>query len=80
MSHNFGSGPTARCPRRRTATFSAGPFISLSIRMRGRMSDGPSYAAPVNIGDVMGGHNVSEVVESRHPGFTKGDVAAGYDD
>ena len=54
-------------------------YLSLDPYMRGRMSDGPSYAAPVNIGDVMCGHTVSEVVESRHPGFRAGDIVAGYD-
>jgi NADPH-dependent curcumin reductase len=54
-------------------------YLSLDPYMRGRMSDGPSYATPVDIGGVMGGHTVSEVVESRHPGFTKGDFVAGYD-
>ena len=54
-------------------------YLSLDPYMRGRMSDGPSYAAPVKIGDVMCGHTVSEVVESRNPGFQPGDVVAGYD-
>ena len=30
--------------------------------MRGRMSDAPSYAAPVEIGEVMVGGTVSQVV------------------
>jgi NADPH-dependent curcumin reductase CurA len=47
--------------------------------MRGRMSDAPSYAAPVNLGDVMCGHTVSRVVESRDPRFRPGDIVAGYD-
>jgi len=54
-------------------------FLSLDPYMRGRMSDAPSYAAPVNLGDVMCGHTVSEVVESRHPSFRVGDRVAGYD-
>jgi len=54
-------------------------YLSLDPYMRGRMSDGPSYATPVQIGEVMGGHTVSEVVESRNPGFTKGDFVTGYD-
>jgi NADPH-dependent curcumin reductase CurA len=43
------------------------------------MSDGPSYATSVKIGDVMVGHTVSEVVESRNPDFRKGDLVVGYD-
>jgi NADPH-dependent curcumin reductase CurA len=54
-------------------------YLSLDPYMRGRMSDAPSYAAPVNLGDVMCGHTVSEVVESRHPAFRSGDLVAGYD-
>jgi NADPH-dependent curcumin reductase len=54
-------------------------FLSLDPYMRGRMSDEPSYAAPVDVGAVMCGHTVSQVVESRHPDFAKGDIVAGYD-
>lgn len=54
-------------------------YLSLDPYMRGRMSDAASYATPVSIGGVMGGHTVSQVVESRHPGFTTGDFVAGYD-
>ena len=54
-------------------------YLSLDPYMRGRMSDAPSYAAPVNVGDVMCGHTVSEVVESLNPAFRTGDIVAGYD-
>jgi NADPH-dependent curcumin reductase CurA len=54
-------------------------YLSLDPYMRGRMSDAPSYAASVNLHDVMCGHTVSEVVESRSPDFRAGDVVAGYD-
>ena len=54
-------------------------YLSLDPYMRGRMSDAPSYAAPVNLGDVMCGHTVSEVVESRDQAFRPGDIVAGYD-
>src|SRR5215470_8714238 len=54
-------------------------YLSLDPYMRGRMSDAPSYAAPVNVGDVMCGHTVSQIVESRHPAFRSGDLVAGYD-
>src|SRR3979411_806851 len=49
-------------------------WLSLDPYMRGRMSDGPSYAAPVPIGGVMEGGTVSEVIASNHPAFAKGDV------
>jgi len=54
-------------------------FLSLDPYMRGRMSDAPSYAAPVAVGGTMVGHTVSEVVESRNPRFSPGDIVAGYD-
>lgn len=48
-------------------------WLSLDPYMRGRMSDAKSYAAHVEIGAVMVGQTVGEVVESRHAGFHKGD-------
>ena len=36
------------------------------------MSDAPSYAKPVGIGEVMEGGTVSDVVTSNVPGFAKG--------
>ncbi len=52
-------------------------FLSLDPYMRGRMSDSKSYAASVQIGDVMTGGTVGEVVESHHPRFTAGDRVVG---
>ncbi|WOH84788.1 NADP-dependent oxidoreductase [Bradyrhizobium sp. BEA-2-5] len=49
-------------------------WLSLDPYMRGRMSEGPSYAAPVPIGGVMEGGTVSEVIASNNPGFAKGDI------
>jgi NADPH-dependent curcumin reductase CurA len=54
-------------------------YLSLDPYMRGRMSDAPSYAPPVKVGDVMCGHTVSEVVVSRHQDFRNGDIVTGYD-
>jgi len=54
-------------------------YLSLDPYMRGRMSDAASYANPVNLGDVMVGHTVSQVVDSRHPNFRAGDIVTGYD-
>ena len=53
-------------------------YLSLDPYMRGRMSDGPSYAAPVAIGDVMVGGTVSRVEVSRHSDFKVGDLVLGY--
>lgn len=52
-------------------------FLSLDPYMRGRMSDAPSYAAPVEIGEVMTGGAVSRVERSMHPKFQEGDLVVG---
>jgi NADPH-dependent curcumin reductase CurA len=52
-------------------------WLSLDPYMRGRMSDAPSYAKPVVIGDAMEGGTVSEVVASNVPQFAKGDIVVG---
>jgi NADPH-dependent curcumin reductase CurA len=53
-------------------------YLSLDPYMRGRMSDAPSYAAPVLLGDAMVGGTVSCVQTSRHPDFKQGDMVLGY--
>ena len=52
-------------------------WLSLDPYMRGRMSDAPSYVPPVQIDAVMAGGTVSEVIESKLPGFAPGDVVVG---
>ena len=54
-------------------------YLSLDPYMRGRMNEGRSYARPVELGQVMVGGTVSQVVESQNPGFAPGDVVLGYD-
>src|SRR5947208_3915919 len=49
-------------------------WLSLDPYMRGRMSDGPSYAQPVPINGVMEGGTVSEVIASNNSAFAKGDI------
>jgi NADPH-dependent curcumin reductase CurA len=49
-------------------------WLSLDPYMRGRMSDAASYAAPVQIGEVMEGGTVSEVIVSNNAAFKKGDI------
>lgn len=53
-------------------------YLSLDPYMRGRMSDAPSYAPPVRIGELMVGGTVSRVEASEHPGFARGDLVLGY--
>lgn len=48
-------------------------YLSLDPYMRGRMSDAPSYAAPVAVGAVMEGGTVAQVVASHLAGFKPGD-------
>ncbi|MDX2482690.1 MAG: NADP-dependent oxidoreductase [Pseudodonghicola sp.] len=48
-------------------------YLSLDPYMRGRMSDAPSYAAPVEIGAVMVGGTAARVVTSQVEGFEDGD-------
>jgi NADPH-dependent curcumin reductase CurA len=53
-------------------------YLSLDPYMRGRMSSAPSYAAPVEVGDVMVGGTVCVVEESRDPEWKAGDMALSY--
>jgi NADPH-dependent curcumin reductase CurA len=53
-------------------------FLSLDPYMRGRMSDAPSYAAPVEVGGVMVGGTVARVVDSKHAEFAVGDLVQSY--
>jgi NADPH-dependent curcumin reductase CurA len=53
-------------------------WLSLDPYMRGRMSDAPSYAAPVAIGQVMEGGTVSEVAASNNQEYKAGDVVLGH--
>lgn len=52
-------------------------YLSLDPYMRQRMNDAPSYSPPVNIGEVMVGATVSQVVKSQHPDFAEGDWVLG---
>ena len=53
-------------------------WLSLDPYMRGRMSAAKSYAKPVEVGEVMVGGTVSEVVESKHKDFKKGDIVSSF--
>ena len=52
-------------------------WLSIDPYMRGRLWDRPSYAPPVQIGEVMTGETAGEVIASRHPGFAAGDWVVG---
>jgi hypothetical protein len=53
-------------------------YLSVDPYMRGRMTGIRTYADPVNIGDVMVGAAVGEVIESRDPSLQPGDFVVGY--
>lgn len=53
-------------------------WLSLDPYMRGRMSEGPSYAEPVPINGVMEGGTVAEVIVSNNPKFSKGDMVLSH--
>jgi NADPH-dependent curcumin reductase CurA len=83
LAHRPGAVATPDCLRLETApvpTIREGElllrtlWLSLDPYMRGRMSDAPSYAAPVGVGEVMTGGVVAQVAESRHAGFAAGDL------
>ena len=52
-------------------------YLSLDPYMRMRMDAGKSYAPPVEVGEVMVGGGVGEVLESRDPRLSKGDIVTG---
>ncbi len=52
-------------------------FLSIDPYMRGRLSDRKSYATPVQLGEVMTGETIGEVIASADPGFAVGDIALG---
>lgn len=53
-------------------------YLSLDPYMRGRMNAGASYAAPVEVGAVMTGGTVAQVVDSRHDDYAPGDVVLAH--
>ena len=48
-------------------------WLSLDPYMRGRMSDAKSYVKGVELGEVMVGQTVGEIVESKHPTLKAGE-------
>ena len=52
-------------------------WLSLDPYMRGRMSTAKSYTKPVEVGEVMTGGTVGEVIESSNPKFKTGDYVVG---
>lgn len=52
-------------------------FLSIDPYMRGRLREQQTYAVAIQVGEVMTGETVGEVVASAHPDFAPGDVVVG---
>jgi len=52
-------------------------YLGFDPAQKGWMENIADYVAPMAIGDVMRGSAISEVIESRHPGFVPGDQVVG---
>ena len=53
-------------------------YLSVDPYMRGRMRQAKSYAASLEIGDVVLGGSVGQVIKSNHPNFHEGDIVKAY--
>lgn len=51
-------------------------YLSLEPYVRGRMDARPSYSEPMDLGDVIDGVAICEVMESKHPGIEPGDLVS----
>ncbi len=52
-------------------------YISLDPAMRGWLNDVKSYIPPVGINEVMRACSIGEVIDSKNPDFTPGDIVVG---
>lgn len=52
-------------------------YLAVEPAMKGWMEARVDYVAPLHIGDVMRGHGVGIVVESKHPKFAAGELVSG---
>lgn len=53
-------------------------YLSTDPYLRGRMNDGPSYAASFQVGAPIVSRVVARVIDSRHEGFAVGDFVWGF--
>ena len=49
-------------------------YLSLDPYMRGRMNERNSYAKPLQVGDTMPGETVAQVIASKHPDYSPGEI------
>jgi len=52
-------------------------WLSIDPYMRGRLREQQTYATAIQIGEVMTGETVGEVIASADPRFSRGDIAVG---
>ena len=52
-------------------------WLSIDPYMRGRLREEQTYAVAIQIGEVMTGETVGEVIASAHPDFVPGDLVVG---
>jgi NADPH-dependent curcumin reductase CurA len=71
---NFTSAETTLDPLQDQQVLVRNLFMSVDPYMRGRMNDKKSYVPPFEIGKVLEGGAVGEVIESRSDEFKAGDV------
>lgn len=74
VAKNFTLAETTLDPPEEGQVLVRNLFMSVDPYMRGRMNDRKSYVPPFEIGKVLDGGAVGEVIESRSNGFTAGDV------
>ena len=53
-------------------------YLSLESYVRGRMNEARSYAAPIELGAVMEGEVIAEILASRHESFHEGELVQGW--
>lgn len=53
-------------------------YVSVDPYMRGRITGVKTYADPINVGDIMIGGSVGQVVQSTSTAFQPGDFAVGF--
>jgi NADPH-dependent curcumin reductase CurA len=52
-------------------------YVSVDPYLRGRMNDAKSYIPPFQINQPVSSGIIAEVINSQHPGFSKGDFVSG---
>lgn len=77
-SDNFTIAETTLAPPEDGQVVVRNLFMSVDPYMRGRMNDGASYVPPFEIGKVLEGGAVGEVIESRSTEFSAGDIVISH--